>query len=182
MGTCPAGIEAVYFTFWMEEAIAPWLYIWLTPKLIWYLFVIRASDAVLSIFDIWFFCHQKVLKTSEGTRSYRSWPLISKIFKKEDGITSPNNEEVPCKSWGQSDKKMDYLKDPYSVFSTSSLVDGSGLQTHSCDPMHTLQYSGYTLSGIYIVACQRGGVSEEPRWLQAATRHGLLPLYTPRIL
>ena len=25
---------------------------------------------------------------------------------------------------------------------------------------------------IYIVMCQRGGVSNEPPWLQAATRHG----------
>ena len=26
--------------------------------------------------------------------------------------------------------------------------------------------------GLYIVACQRGGVSDEPPWLRAATRHG----------
>ncbi len=25
---------------------------------------------------------------------------------------------------------------------------------------------------IYIVTCQRGGVSDEPPWLRAATRHG----------
>ncbi len=31
-------------------------------------------------------------------------------------------------------------------------------------------------SAIYIVACQRGGVSEEPPWLRAATRHGPLTL------
>ncbi len=31
-----------------------------------------------------------------------------------------------------------------------SLVDGGGLRTFLCDPMHTLRSSGYTLSGIYI--------------------------------
>ncbi len=36
------------------------------------------------------------------------------------------------------------------VLFTSSLVDGGGLQTFLCDPMHTLHSSGYTLSGIYI--------------------------------
>ncbi len=30
-----------------------------------------------------------------------------------------------------------------------SLVDGGGLRTFLCDPMHTLRSSGYTLSGIY---------------------------------
>ena len=32
------------------------------------------------------------------------------------------------------------------------------------------------MSHIYIVPCQRGGVSEEPPWLRAATRHGPLTL------
>ncbi len=31
-----------------------------------------------------------------------------------------------------------------------SLVDGGGLRTFLCEPMHTLRSSGYTLSGIYI--------------------------------
>ncbi len=31
---------------------------------------------------------------------------------------------------------------------------------------------------IYIVACQRGGVSDEPPWLRAATRHGPGTLYS----
>ncbi len=31
-----------------------------------------------------------------------------------------------------------------------SLVDGGGLRTFFCDPMHTLRSSGYTLSGICI--------------------------------
>ncbi len=31
-----------------------------------------------------------------------------------------------------------------------SLVDGGGLRTFLCDPMHTLRSSGNTLSGIYI--------------------------------
>ena len=31
-----------------------------------------------------------------------------------------------------------------------SLVDGGGLRTFFCDPMHMLRSSGYTLSGIYI--------------------------------
>ncbi len=31
-----------------------------------------------------------------------------------------------------------------------SLVDGGGLRTFLCNPMHTLRSSGYTLSGIYI--------------------------------
>ncbi len=31
-----------------------------------------------------------------------------------------------------------------------SLVDGGALRTFLCDPMNTLQSSGYTLSGIYI--------------------------------
>ncbi len=30
------------------------------------------------------------------------------------------------------------------------MVEGGGLQTFLCDPMHTLRSSGYTLSGIYI--------------------------------
>ncbi len=30
---------------------------------------------------------------------------------------------------------------------------------------------------IYIVACQQGGLSEEPPWLRAATRHGPLTLF-----
>ena len=32
----------------------------------------------------------------------------------------------------------------------NSLVDGGGLRTFFCDPMHRLRSSGYTLSGIYI--------------------------------
>ncbi len=35
-------------------------------------------------------------------------------------------------------------------YKPDSLVDGGGLQTFLCDPMHTLRSSGYTLSGIYI--------------------------------
>ncbi len=33
---------------------------------------------------------------------------------------------------------------------TYSLVDGGGLRTFLCDPMHTLRSSGYTLFGIFI--------------------------------
>ncbi len=38
----------------------------------------------------------------------------------------------------------------------TSLVDGGGLRTFFCDPMHTLLSSGYTLSGIYIVDLRLG--------------------------
>ncbi len=37
-----------------------------------------------------------------------------------------------------------------TLYSESSLVDGGGLRTFLCDPMHTFRSSGYTLSGIYI--------------------------------
>ncbi len=39
---------------------------------------------------------------------------------------------------------------PFSLF---SLVDGGGLRTFLCDPMHTLRSSGYTLSGIGFSRC-----------------------------
>ena len=54
MGICPsAGIQVVYFAFCMEVVIALSLYIRLTPKFIWYLFVMMAiffkSDAVYGL-------------------------------------------------------------------------------------------------------------------------------------
>ena len=36
------------------------------------------------------------------------------------------------------------------VITNTSLVDGRGLRTFLGDPMHKLESSGYTLSGIYI--------------------------------
>ncbi len=37
----------------------------------------------------------------------------------------------------------------------ASLVDGGGLRTFLCDPMHTLRSSGYTLSGISHIQIHR---------------------------
>ena len=55
MGTYPTeGIEDVYFVFSTEAATALQLHIRLTQKFIWYLFFIKASDVVLTIFYIWF--------------------------------------------------------------------------------------------------------------------------------
>ncbi len=42
---------------------------------------------------------------------------------------------------------------------TYSLVDGGGLRTFFCDPMHRLRSSGYTLSGIYSIPHTKPWVS-----------------------
>ncbi len=46
-----------------------------------------------------------------------------------------------------SEQKIPKKKNWNAKFIKNSLVDGSGLWTHLCDPMHTLQSPGYTLSG-----------------------------------
>ncbi len=58
-----------------------------------------------------------------------------------------------------------------------SLVDGGGLRTFFCDPMHMLRSSGYALSGIYI-----DDLRMSPRIkfiLSRIQTHGFRPVCTP---
>ncbi len=85
-----------------EAALAPWLHIRLSRKSERLLFVIRASDVVLPIFDI--------LSTFCATRGHwvlgggspctpQIYKTIQNIKNQEDHVTSPNNEDKACKSW-----------------------------------------------------------------------------------
>ncbi len=44
-------------------------------------------------------------------------------------------------------------------------------QSLTCYPLRYRGRQSWGCKFIYVVACQRGGVSEEPPWLRAATRH-----------
>ncbi len=91
----------------MEAALAAQLFIRLPPNLAGYIFVIRASDAVLPIFDILGVGGHLGPKrgpptTKTGTPGGRKPHYC--IKKREDRVTSPYSKDVPYKFLCQSDE------------------------------------------------------------------------------
>ncbi len=91
----------------MEAALAAQLFIRLTPNLVWYIIVIRASDAVLPIFYIlWGRGSSWVEKGPPSSKSEtpggRNPPCC--IKNREDRVTSSYNKDVPYKFSCQSDE------------------------------------------------------------------------------